>query len=66
MKKILKISEVLKLKNIKQKVLAEKIGVTRVTVSTWCNNKSIPSIETLLLIAKVLNVKISDLIIEED
>ena len=53
------------MKKIQQKTLAERIGVTRVTVSTWCNNKSTPSIETLLLIARELGVRISDLIVED-
>jgi len=65
MRNILRIDEVLKMKKIQQKTLAERIGVTRVTVSTWCNNKSTPSIETLLLIARELGVKISDLIVED-
>ena len=65
MNQILRIQEVLKIKKIQQKDLAKRLGVTRVTVSTWCNNKSTPSIEKLMLIAKELGVKISDLIIEE-
>ena len=65
MNHILRIQEVLKIKKIQQKDLAKRLGVTRVTVSTWCNNKSTPSIEKLMLIAKELGVKISDLIIEE-
>jgi transcriptional regulator with XRE-family HTH domain len=65
MRNILRIDEVLKMKKIQQKTLAERIGVTRVTVSTWCNNKSTPSIETLLLIARELGVRISDLIVED-
>ena len=32
-----------------QKDLAKRLGVTRVTVSTWCNHKSTPSIEKLIL-----------------
>ena len=65
MNQILRIQEVLKIKKIQQKDLAKRLGVTRVTVSTWCNHKSTPSIEKLMLIAKELGVKISDLIIEE-
>jgi len=65
MNHILRIQEVLKIKKMQQKDLAKRLGVTRVTVSTWCNHKSTPSIEKLVLIAKELGVKISDLIIEE-
>jgi DNA-binding XRE family transcriptional regulator len=47
-----------------QKDLAQQIGVSKVTVSYWCNNQTLPSIETLGSIAKVLKVRISDLIVE--
>jgi transcriptional regulator with XRE-family HTH domain len=60
----LRIKEVIKEKKIQQKVLAELIGVSKVTVSYWCNNQTLPSIETLGSIAKVLNVRIADLIVE--
>ena len=65
MSNILKISEVLKNKNMLQKDLAEKLGVSKVTVSYWCNNQTTPSLETLGQIAKILKVKISDLINEK-
>mgnify|MGYP000293529553 FL=1 len=64
MKKVLRIDEVLKEKHIQQKDLAEKLGVSKVSVSYWCNNQTNPSIYTLLNIAKVLEVKVSELIIE--
>lgn len=60
----LRISEVLKEKSILQKDLAKKLGVSKVTVSYWCNNQTTPSLETLGQIAKVLKVKISDLLNE--
>jgi putative transcriptional regulator len=60
----LRIREVIKEKKIQQKDLAELIGVSKVTVSYWCNNQTLPSIETLGSIAKVLEVRISDLIVE--
>ena len=64
MSNILRISEVLKDKKMLQKDLAEKLGVSKVTVSYWCNNQSMPSLETLGTIAKILKVKIADLIKE--
>jgi DNA-binding XRE family transcriptional regulator len=60
----LRIDEVLKLKNMTQVDLARKIKRSKVTVNYWCSNKNLPSLTTLSTIAKVLNVKISDLIIE--
>jgi transcriptional regulator with XRE-family HTH domain len=64
MKKVLRLDEVLKEKHIQQKDLAELLGVSKVSVSYWCNNQTNPSIDTLLNIAKVLEVKIADLINE--
>lgn len=64
MKKVLRINEVLKEKHIQQKDLAEWLGVSKVSVSYWCNNQTNPSIDTLLNIAKVLDVKLSELINE--
>ena len=65
MPNILRINEVLKERNVLQKELAEKLGVSKVTVSYWCNNQTIPSLETLGQIARILKVKISDLINEK-
>ena len=54
----------LKSKKMKQQELAEILGVSKVTVSYWCNNQTAPSLETLSQIAKVLKVKIGSLIEE--
>ena len=64
MKKVLRLDEVLKEKQIQQKDLAELLGVSKVSVSYWCNKQTTPSIDTLLNIAKVLEVKVSELINE--
>lgn len=61
---VLRLNEVLKERGLLQKELAEKLGVSKVTVNYWCNNQTTPSLETLGQIAKILNVKISDLITE--
>jgi putative transcriptional regulator len=60
----LRIKEIIKEKKMHQKDLAQQIGVSKVTVSYWCNNQTLPSIETLGSIAKVLKVRIADLIVE--
>ena len=60
----LRLNEVLRDKNISQIELARKIHKSKVTVSYWCTNKNMPSLITLSEIARVLEVKISDLIIE--
>jgi len=45
------------------KWLAESLGKNEATVSRWCTNESQPSLETLLEIAKTLNVDIRELLI---
>lgn len=44
------------------KWLAETLGKNEATVSRWCTNESQPSLETLLEIAKVLNVDVRELL----
>lgn len=41
------LKELIKSKGIKQKWLANKMGVSEVTVSNWCSDKSIPHKEHL-------------------
>ncbi|MCL2245827.1 MAG: helix-turn-helix domain-containing protein [Lentimicrobiaceae bacterium] len=45
------------------KWLAEALEKNEATVSRWCTNESQPSLETLLEVAKVLNVDIKELLI---
>jgi transcriptional regulator with XRE-family HTH domain len=61
---VLRINEVIKEKKIMQKELAAKLGVSKITVNYWCNNQTVPSLETLSDIAKILQVKIAELIKE--
>ena len=44
------------------KWLAEQLGKDPATISKWCTNAAQPSLETLLQIAKCLEVKIKDLL----
>lgn len=46
--------------------LAEHVGKSEITVSRWVQNKAQPSLEQLLVIAKVLSVSPKDLINEID
>ena len=45
------------------KWLAEALEKNEATVSRWCTNESQPSLETLLEIAKTLNIDIRELLI---
>jgi putative transcriptional regulator len=57
-----KIKIELKKKNLTQKWLAEKLNTTSVSVNSWCQNKSQPSIEKLFKVAEILETKPSQLI----
>lgn len=46
--------------------LAEHIGKSEITVSRWVQNKAQPSLEQLIVIAKVLSVSPKELINELD
>lgn len=61
MVKVLKIKTILNERGIKQKWLADELKVTEVTISNWVNNRTHPTIETLVTISKLLKVDIKDL-----
>ena len=49
-------------KNLSQEQLAEKLNVTRQTISNWENGSKIPSAETLDRLSEILNVSIDYLL----
>ena len=49
-------------KHLTGKWLAEQLGKSTCTVSKWCSQKAQPDLQTIDQIAKLLNVKRSDLI----
>lgn len=48
--------------NLSQEELAEKIYVTRQTISNWENNKNYPDIHSLLLLSSLFNIFLDQLI----
>ena len=46
------------------KWLSEQLGITPSTVSKWCTNVAQPTLETLLQIAKLLEVEVQDLLVK--
>lgn len=44
--------------------LAKRIGKSEITISRWVQNKSQPSLEQLIIVARVLSVSPKDLINE--
>lgn len=59
-----RIKEVLKEKGIKQVWLAEQLGKSFNTINGYVQNRKQPSLEVLYQIAEILNIKVSDLLIE--
>lgn len=51
-----RIKEIMQEKGVSSVVLAEKIGVSKVTVSNLINNKTMPSLKTMEDIANALEV----------
>ena len=66
MANINRIKVVLVEKNKTSKWLAEQLGKDPATVSKWCTNIAQPSLETLIEIAKVLDVDARELIAPTD
>lgn len=57
-----RIKVVLVEKHRTNKWLAEQLGVTPSTVSKWCTNDAQPSLETLMKISVLLDVRTDDLL----
>lgn len=57
-----RIKEFRKIRGLTQKQLAEKLGVTTITIQNYENNRREPNIKTLNKIIDVLGIKITDLI----
>ncbi len=61
-RKINRIKVMLAEKGKTNKWLAAQLGKDPATVSKWCTNASQPTLETMMLIAKMLEVGIEDLV----
>lgn len=57
-----RIKVVLAEKGKSNKWLAEQLGKGEATISKWCTNRSQPSLETLVEIARVLQVDVKELL----
>ena len=61
-----RIKEVLDEKGIKQTWLADKLGKSYNMVNSYVQNRQQPRIEVLYDIAKILDVNVKDLLIDND
>jgi len=55
------LKKIFKNKGIKQKWIAEKLGVSEVTVSNWVNRKAVPKDIHLKKLAELLDIPIDKL-----
>lgn len=51
---------------MKNDQVAEILGVSRESVSKWCNNKTVPTLRTAFRLAKLLNCTVDDLFNTDD
>jgi putative transcriptional regulator len=61
-----RIKEVLNERGTKQTWLAEKLGKSFNIVNDYCNNKRQPRLEVLFEIARILDVNVKELIVDEE
>lgn len=55
------LKELLKSKGVKQKWLANKIGVSEVSVSNWVKGKSKPTLKNYQKISELLHIPLKEL-----
>jgi transcriptional regulator with XRE-family HTH domain len=63
MERINRVKEVLVIKGVSQKTLAEKLNRSTTTVASICNNKTQPHLKDLKAIAAILDVDIRELLV---
>ena len=61
--RINRIKEVLVIKGMNQKTLANKLGRSTTTIASICNNKTQPHLKDLKKIAQILDVDIRELLV---
>lgn len=55
------LKELLRSKGVKQKWLANKMGVSEVSVSNWVKGKSEPTLKNYQKISEILNIPLTEL-----
>lgn len=61
-----RLNDIIEERGIKKGWVAEKVGISRTTISQLTNEKSLPTLPVAYRIAKLLNVKIEEIWYEED
>ncbi len=61
-----KICELRKLSGITQEQLAEKLSISRQTLSKWEKGNSLPDIESIVNISKLFQISLQELLLEKE
>lgn len=64
-KQLNRLGEILAAKGVKAVWVAEKLNLTKASVSNYVTNKHQPSLETLYQIATLLDIPVSDLLYDD-
>lgn len=62
-KPILRIKELMQIREISREFLAEKVGVSVTTISNICSESNYPKVELLPVIAEALDVDVRELFV---
>ena len=59
------LKELIKIAGLTVQEVATRLYVTEQAVYRWCNGKTLPSIDNLVELSKLIDVKIEDILVEE-
>lgn len=55
------IKDVIDLSGVSRKIIAEKLGVSQVSISNWINGKNSPDLETLITFCEMFGVSLDEI-----
>lgn len=61
-----RLKEIRLAQNMAQNVLAEQVGITRITLSRYEKSEFLPSVDIALRLARILGVTVQDIWIEDE
>ncbi len=61
-----RLKEIRLAQNMAQNVLAEQVGITRMTLSRYEKSEFLPSVDIALRLARILGVTVQDIWIEDE
>ena len=61
-----RLKEIRLARNVSQNVLAEQVGITRMTLSRYEKSEFLPSVDIAFRLARILGVTVQDIWIEDE